>query len=111
MLRQWICVSVAALGLANCATMGKPPSCDGYSRRPLNRSLWDWERNAPVATPAVAPNVPASAPGPTPLIRKRDVGRGRNPPSALVDVWSRPVSHADVAASYRPCGTEGMRHG
>jgi type IV secretion system protein VirB7 len=19
------------------------PNCDGYSRRPLNRSMWDWE--------------------------------------------------------------------
>ncbi|WP_425964738.1 hypothetical protein [Rhizobium nepotum] len=30
--------------LVGCASMTYPlPKCDGYSRRPLNRSMWDWE--------------------------------------------------------------------
>src|SRR4051812_45545817 len=35
----------AFLAIAGCGTLVsiRPPSCDGYARRPLNRSLWDWE--------------------------------------------------------------------
>lgn len=30
--------------LGGCASMTYPlPKCDGYSRRPLNRSMWQWE--------------------------------------------------------------------
>lgn len=30
--------------LAGCAAISHPlPKCDGYSRRPLNRSMWQWE--------------------------------------------------------------------
>ncbi|NTD87768.1 hypothetical protein [Agrobacterium tumefaciens] len=30
--------------LVGCTSMTYPlPKCDGYSRRPLNRSMWDWE--------------------------------------------------------------------
>jgi type IV secretion system protein VirB7 len=30
--------------LGGCASLTYPlPKCDGYSRRPLNRSMWDWE--------------------------------------------------------------------
>lgn len=30
--------------LVGCASMTYPlPNCDGYLRRPLNRSMWDWE--------------------------------------------------------------------
>jgi type IV secretion system protein VirB7 len=32
--------------LAGCSSMSHPlPKCDGYSRRPLNRSMWQWETN------------------------------------------------------------------
>ena len=32
---------VAVLG---CATLSYPlPKCDGYAKRPLNRSMWDWD--------------------------------------------------------------------
>lgn len=35
-------VALAALG--GCASLTYPlPKCDGYSRRPLNRSMWEWE--------------------------------------------------------------------
>jgi type IV secretion system protein VirB7 len=30
--------------LGGCASLTYPlPKCDGYSRRPLNRSMWEWE--------------------------------------------------------------------
>lgn len=35
---------VLAATLAGCASLTYPlPKCDGYSRRPLNRSMWEWE--------------------------------------------------------------------
>ncbi|QLL65635.1 hypothetical protein [Sinorhizobium mexicanum] len=39
-----LCVAAA---LSGCASMTYPlPKCDGYSRRPLNRSMWQWEDNS-----------------------------------------------------------------
>lgn len=30
--------------LGGCASLNYPlPKCDGYSRRPLNRAMWEWE--------------------------------------------------------------------
>lgn len=30
--------------LSGCATLSYPlPKCDGYAKRPLNRSMWDWD--------------------------------------------------------------------
>jgi type IV secretion system protein VirB7 len=35
---------VMAATLAGCASLTYPlAKCDGYSRRPLNRSMWEWE--------------------------------------------------------------------
>jgi len=35
---------VLAPTLVGCASMAEPlPKCDGYSRRPLNRSMWEWD--------------------------------------------------------------------
>lgn len=35
---------VIAATLSGCASLTYPlPKCDGYSRRPLNRSMWEWE--------------------------------------------------------------------
>src|SRR5689334_19707455 len=37
-----------AMELTGCASKSHPlPKCDGYSRRPLNRSMWQWEGNKP----------------------------------------------------------------
>lgn len=37
-----LCLSLFAL--SGCATLGYPlPKCDGYAKRPLNRSMWEWE--------------------------------------------------------------------
>lgn len=36
---------VLSLGVAGCQSVKYPlPSCDGYSKRPLNKSMWNWER-------------------------------------------------------------------
>lgn len=30
--------------VSGCATLSYPlPKCDGYAKRPLNRSMWDWD--------------------------------------------------------------------
>ncbi len=35
---------VLAATLGGCASLTYPlPKCDGYSRRPLNRSMWQWQ--------------------------------------------------------------------
>lgn len=35
---------VIAATLGGCASLTYPlPKCDGYARRPLNRSMWEWE--------------------------------------------------------------------
>lgn len=44
-----LCLSLCALN--GCATLSYPlPKCDGYAKRPLNRSMWEWEsgKQAPV---------------------------------------------------------------
>ncbi|MBY5604142.1 hypothetical protein HFO50_23750 [Rhizobium leguminosarum] len=50
-----------AMELTGCASRSHPlPKCDGYSRRPLNRAMWQWEDNKPAkqsgndAVPATA---------------------------------------------------------
>ncbi len=97
-LLKLLVVSVIACQLGGCASWSKaPPSCDGSTRRPLNRSLWDWESGTPLATPEQAAPPTAS----DPLTRKGDAGSsapaGQSPASG---------SHIDIAASYHPCGKE-----
>ncbi|WLE00794.1 hypothetical protein PX860_27585 (plasmid) [Agrobacterium leguminum] len=37
------------VALGGCASLTYPlPKCDGYSRRPLNRSMWEWEGDSKV---------------------------------------------------------------
>lgn len=43
MTRFFPLLAMAAV-LGGCASLTYPlPKCDGYSRRPLNRSMWEWE--------------------------------------------------------------------
>lgn len=43
--RTFALLCMAAV-LSACASMTYPlAKCDGYSRRPLNRSMWQWEDN------------------------------------------------------------------
>lgn len=61
-LPKVLIVSVIACQLGGCASWSKaPPSCDGSVRRPLNRSLWDWESGTPLAVPEQAAPPAASA--------------------------------------------------
>lgn len=35
---------VFSAALVGCASMTHPlPKCDSYSRRPMNRSMWEWD--------------------------------------------------------------------
>lgn len=53
------------LAASGCAAVSYPlPSCDGYSRRPLNRSMWDWENKTQSAGQAA--KEPASSPATQP---------------------------------------------
>ncbi|QGN00045.1 hypothetical protein [Methylocystis parvus] len=88
--------------LTGCASlMGSgAPSCDGAARRPLNRSLWDWENARPIA---VAP-IEAPAPAPLPprsgelIIRKGEIDRAHpSERTAALPIF-------DIAASTRGCG-------
>jgi type IV secretion system protein VirB7 len=45
MIRFPLLLAMAA-ALVGCASLTYPlAKCDGYSRRPLNRSMWEWEGN------------------------------------------------------------------
>ncbi|WP_336294179.1 type IV secretion protein VblB7 [Bartonella sp. CB169] len=43
--------------LSGCAssqnTLKSLPRCDGYSKRPLNRSMWNWRGKTPASTPII----------------------------------------------------------
>jgi type IV secretion system protein VirB7 len=96
MWRRLFIICIIAWQLGGCAIWSKgPPSCDGLARRPLNRSLWDWESGAPLAAPE--PPVPPSAP----VIRK-----GESSPSARPVYLAASGRGIDIAASYRACGKE-----
>lgn len=73
MIRFPLLLAMAA-ALAGCASLTYPlPKCDGYSRRPLNRSMWEWEgdrklqrqqsdsRSATSVTPFVEENSQSAA--------------------------------------------------
>ncbi|MGO8080510.1 hypothetical protein GR198_29185 [Rhizobium leguminosarum] len=81
-----------AMELTGCASKSHPlPKCDSYSRRPLNRAMWQWEDNNPTkqdgsdAVPATETGQVSSY-GEEPLTKE---------PAAF--------AHFDVVASYRPC--------
>jgi type IV secretion system protein VirB7 len=101
-MRRLIIMCVMAWPLGGCATFSSaPPTCDGFARRPLNRSLWDWE-----GAPQALGSVPSSA------IRAAETGRpnattalNRAAPSIASD---KPNASLVIdLASYRSCGKEG----
>jgi type IV secretion system protein VirB7 len=89
-----------ATSVSGCASLtgATAPSCDGSARRPLNRSLWDWESAKPITVAPIEAPPPASVPPSSgePIIRKGEIGR------------AQPVARAkpvfDIAASTRRCG-------
>lgn len=79
-----------AAALSGCAAMTYPlPKCDGYSRRPLNRSMWQWEENSNLSQkraemrPATSSSVAAAY-----------TEEKKEPPA---------FAHLDIDASYRRC--------
>lgn len=82
-----LCIVVA---LSGCASLTYSlPKCDGYSRRPLNRSMWQWEDNSSLkqkqsdAGPATSQSVATAC-----------AEEGREPPA---------FAHLDIDATYRSC--------
>ncbi|AGF74932.1 type IV secretion protein VblB7 [Bartonella australis AUST/NH1] len=44
-------------GCASWDKMAYPlPKCNGYARRPLNKSMWDWDTKNPPSTPMLMNN-------------------------------------------------------
>ena len=86
-------ITAATLGLVlgGCSGILGPrgaPTCDGLSRRPLNRSMWDWD----VAAPSRG------------TLGLASIGRAR----ASRTAWSRslagePEPRAETRSRRRPC--------
>jgi type IV secretion system protein VirB7 len=78
-------IVLSALG--GCASLTYPlPKCDGYSRRPLNRSMWEWE-------------------GGSKLQRKNPSARSTTSATSYVEENSTPAAfaHLDIDGSHRRC--------
>ncbi|WP_375634902.1 MULTISPECIES: type IV secretion protein VblB7 [unclassified Bartonella] len=39
--------------MSSSNTLKSLPKCDGYSKRPLNRSMWNWEGKKPTPRPII----------------------------------------------------------
>ncbi len=39
--------------MSSSNTLKSLPKCDGYSKRPLNKSMWNWEGKKPIPTPII----------------------------------------------------------
>ena len=78
-------------GLVGCGSISHPlPKCDGYSRRPLNRAMWQWEdKGAGQPATGAVPAEPTS----------HAAAYVQEPPAAM----SAAFAQFDVAGSYRPC--------
>lgn len=75
------------LALGGCASLTYPlPKCDGYSRRPLNRSMWEWE-------------------GDSTLKRQSSDRRSSNLATPYVEEARKPAAfaHLDIDGSHRRC--------
>ncbi|WP_051013512.1 hypothetical protein [Bartonella florencae] len=42
--------------MSSSHTLKSLPKCDGYSKRPLNKSMWNWEGKNPSSTPIIISN-------------------------------------------------------
>ena len=89
MIRPILLLCTAA-ALNGCASITYPlPKCDGYSRRPLNRSMWQWEENNNLSQkhadvgPATSSSVAAAY-----------TEEEKEPPA---------FAHLEIDASYRRC--------
>ncbi|UAX95064.1 hypothetical protein LAC81_34245 [Ensifer adhaerens] len=83
-----LCMAVI---LSACASMNYSlPKCDGYSRRPLNRTIWQWEDNKGIKQEhaADAQHVISSR------LVAAHANEGKEPPA---------FAQYGSSASYRPC--------
>jgi len=89
MIRTVLLLCMAAT-LSGCASLTYPlPKCDGYSRRPLNRSMWQWEDNSKLKQE----RADASSAAPSRLVS-----------SFVEEKQDTPAfSHFDIAGSHRYC--------
>lgn len=77
--------------LSGCASISNPLSkCDGYSRRPLNRAMWQWEDKGKQHTP-------------TSEISQNPASRAAPYAEEPASVTPAAFAHFDVEDSYRPC--------
>lgn len=85
--------------VTGCAGWNKgAPSCDGSAKRPLNKSLWDWE-----ASPPAAPKPD------TPVVKRLGLAQPELP-ARVIGRADTAWSAFDIARSFRPC-SEATRHG
>ncbi|MFQ6163834.1 hypothetical protein [Sinorhizobium meliloti] len=79
-----------AAALSGCTSLTYPlPKCDGYSRRPLNRSMWQWEDNSNLNQKHSNTWSTTSQHAATPYVEE-----SREPPA---------FAHLTIAAFYRRC--------
>ncbi|EJB01725.1 hypothetical protein Rleg9DRAFT_0463 [Rhizobium leguminosarum bv. trifolii WSM597] len=80
-----------AMELTGCASKSHPlPRCDGYSRRPINRAMWQWEEDNPARQRGNA-EVPATGTGQVSYLEELLTEK---PPA---------LAYFDIAGSYRSC--------
>lgn len=78
--------------LTGCSSISHPlAKCDGYSRRPLNRSMWQWENNE--KTSPKMSEVGLADP------TSNAAAYAKKPASAMPAAFAE----FDVKNSYRPC--------
>ncbi|EJF92292.1 hypothetical protein ME9_01694 [Bartonella taylorii 8TBB] len=71
-------------------TLKSLPKCDGYSKRPLNRSMWNWEGKNPSPTPIIISNN-------TDI--KSSVKEGK-----FETLLAQKLTDEEIASSYKNCG-------
>lgn len=78
--------------LAGCGSITHPlPKCDGYSRRPLNRSMWQWDGDGKEVNQSTTGAITDSTSNAASFAEQ--------------PAFVTPTAFAqfDVAGSYRPC--------
>ncbi|UVC12457.1 hypothetical protein IHQ71_31160 (plasmid) [Rhizobium sp. TH2] len=78
-----------AATLSGCASLTYPlPKCDGYTRRPLNRAMWQWEENSNLTQKRADARLTTAGQLAASYVEEKD-------PAAF--------AHFDSARSYRRC--------
>ncbi|MBX4916827.1 hypothetical protein [Rhizobium bangladeshense] len=79
-------------GLTACGSISRPlPKCDGYSRRPLNRAMWQWDDKAKTEQPS------------TGTIAAEPMSHAASYVKEPASATPPGFAYFDVAGSYRPC--------